>query len=973
MENLSDILFTNVGILLTALATIFTLVLRQLLMNWGHRRRIDLEKKNEIKQQETEEQQKRESAYEQTVLYKRKISNEVGKFRILDMVQSIDLAKTYVQLKVTEDEPLHYAAISESIESYSDAMLNTELSLDKDASDEATLFSPHEAVDKFQHIVVLGDPGAGKTTMMRYMCLSCAQSDTDIFPIFVSLNKYTNSDLNNLLDYIYHTIEHRYGFSDLQIHIKECLENGNALILLDGLDEVTIGDLEQADIAYRHTCEQINDIALRYPDCKIAVTSRRAGWKSLLAPSFKILSIKDFSWDEIVMFTTNWFKHDPKKADRLQATLANQRGMQSLAANPLLLSLIAIVYDKDLELPERRAKLYERCVQVLLTEWDAHRGIKRANKFTTDRKRNLLEEIAFYFHEQRMRYFSKEYLLKVIRDFLPTVDISPDQAPSILFEITTQHGLIKEQAADVYGFLHLTIQEYFAAVQVNANTTNEIPQAHYIHDPWWEEVWLLMANMMHDASLLLNSILDHKEDIFKNNLLLAGKCLVGVPRIKEKGLREKIISKLQALLEDKRCFIQTRTQIPQILIEIGGEQNNQYIRNLLQANRCPSQISIAAIESFRNETHIPLLLKLVKREDLPLSVREKVLDKLAEFPKPGLAEDLLRILHDESMNKQVRDHVARALGFFPYDISLKGLLEALDNPNAGWYVGRAISHFPMAHNPQEFANLIKTNSYSLEARWGIAFATLKWKNEDLPLARALLFDPDIEDSIRVTIIRSLQKRRDAPEMLAELKKIYKTPQSTSSLKAIAVRGIYDITNGKMKDKLRSFLMNKSVSDYVRWKIIQTFVSKLDHTIFDDALKILQDSSFRLFMRLHIADDISKLTPPEKIPTLFQVIGNESINKYVRARIANSMSSANLKSYESELLSMVCEKKTNAFVRANLVSCLSKTETRVERLTRLLAFDELYQEVLFVINQKSKQNGYRVYFNEKKGNYYTKNV
>ena len=973
MENLSDLLFTNVGLLFTAIATIGTLVIRQLLSNWSHRRRIALEKKTELKLQESEEQKKRESANEQIELYKKKISTELGQFRILDMVQSIDLEQTYVQLKVTEDEPLNYATISESIDGYADAMLHKELSLDKEASDEATLFSPQEAVEKFQHIVVLGDPGAGKTTMMRYMCLSCAKGSADIFPIFVSLNKYTNSDQANLLDYIYHTVEHRYGFSDLQIHIQESLENGNALILLDGLDEVTIGDLEEADTAYRHTCDQINDVALRYPDCKIAVTSRRAGWKSLLAPSFKILSIKDFSWDEIETFTTNWFSNSPKKAKRLQAILSSQRGMQSLAANPLLLSLIAMVFDKDLELPERRAKLYERCIQVLLTEWDAHRGIKRASKFTTDRKRNLLEEIGFYFHEQRLRYFSKDYLLKVIRDFLPTVDISPDEAPNILFEITTQHGLIKEQAADVYGFLHLTIQEYFAAVQVTANTTNEIPQAHYIHDPWWEEVWLLMANMMHDASLLLNSILNHKDDIFFNNLLLAGKCLIGVPRIKEKGLREKIIQRLQTLVEDKNSFVQSRTQIPQILSEIGGPTNTEYILNLLQANRVSSQISIAAIDCLRSDTFIPFLIKLVQREDLPLSVREKVLDKLTEFPKPGIVPDLLYILNDESINKQVRYRVARTLGFLQHESSLEGLLESLDNPYAGWQVGRAISNFPIAHNPEEFTALIKTDSYSLDTRWGIATATWKWADEDIPKARELLFDSDIEDTIRVTIARSLQKRRDATDMLPDLKKLYKIPQSSSSLKAIAVRGIYYLSHGKMKEKLRSYLMNKSVTDYVRWKIVQAFVSKHDHSVFDDVLRILQDSKFRLFMRLHIADDISKLTPPDKIPALFQLIESESTNKYVRARIASAMCSYDLKDYETKLLKMVCDKGINAFVRANLVSCLSKTGTKIERLTRLLEWDELYQEVLFVINQVSKQKGLRVYLNEKKGNYYTKHV
>ena len=973
MNDIIELLSTNLGIFFGMVATIGTLIIRQLLSNWSHRRRKELDRKTEKKLLETEEQEKREHSQSQIGLYKKKISNELGQFRILDMVQSIDLEQTYVQLKVTEGEPLLYRRMTDSLEDYSDSLLHKELSLDKGASDGAKLFSPQEAIDRFQHIVVLGDPGAGKTTMMRYLSLSCAKSDSEVFPIFVSLNKYTNSDMDNLLEYIHHTIEHRYGFPALRMHIDECLENGHALILLDGLDEVTIGDLEEAATAYRHTCDQINDIALRYPDCRIAVTSRRAGWKGLLAPSFKILSIKDFTWDEIETFTTNWFRHAPKKAGQLQSILSHQRGMQSLAANPLLLSLIAIVFDKDLELPERRAKLYERCIQVLLTEWDAHRGIKRASKFTTDRKRNLLEEIAFYFHEQRIRYFPKEYLLKVIRDFLPTVDISPEEAPNILFEITTQHGLLKEQAADVYGFLHLTIQEYFAAVQVTANTTSEIAQVHHIHNPWWEEVWLLMANMMHDSSLLLNSILNHKEDIFHNNLLLAGRCLVGVPRIKEPGLREKIISKLKKLVGDKKSSLQSRKQIPQILIEIGGPQNVEFILNLLQANKAPSQVSIAAVECLRNETYTPFLTKLVKREDIPLSVREKVLDKLTEFPKPALVPDLLHILHNDSINKQVRDRVARTLGFFPYDASLQGLLDSLENPNAGWHVGRAISNFPIASNPDDFAALVKNNNYSLDARWGIATAVINWAEADIPKAREFIFDQEIDDSIRVTIARILQKRRDAPDALTDLKKLYKTPQSTSSLKAIAVRGIYQQTHGKMGDKLRSYMMNKSVTDYARWKIVQTFVSRHDHSIADDVLRIVQDSKFRLFMRLHIADDIAKLTPPEKIPQLFQLIENESINKYVRARIANAMSAYDLEPYETKLLMLVCNKSTNAFVRANLIGCLAKTGTKVEHLTKLLEWEELYQEVLFLIHQLSIRQGLRVYYNENKANYYTKHL
>jgi predicted NACHT family NTPase len=112
------------------------------------------------------------------------------------------------------------------------------------------------------------------------------------------------------------------------------------------------------------TVEGINHLATRYPKCPIVVTSRRAGWKGLLAPTFITMSILDFGWEDIQRFMNNWFGEGSDRARRLKNILSQQVRMQALAANPLLLSLIAIVFERDLELPERRAKLYERCVQV---------------------------------------------------------------------------------------------------------------------------------------------------------------------------------------------------------------------------------------------------------------------------------------------------------------------------------------------------------------------------------------------------------------------------------------------------------------------------------------------------------------------------------------------------------------------------------------------------------------------------------
>ena len=172
----------------------------------------------------------------------------------------------------------------------------------------------------------------------------------------------------------------------------------------------------------------------------------------------------DFSWDQIQVFLKNWFSESPTKAEDLRGALAGNLRMQTFAANPFILSLIAIVYERELELPERRAQLYNRCAEVLLKEWDSHREIHRFAKFTTDRKRDLLEEVAWHFHRRGLRYFPKAELLELIAGFLPTIDLPQGTRSAILDEIAAHYGLLKVQAHDWYGFLHLTMQEYFVAL-----------------------------------------------------------------------------------------------------------------------------------------------------------------------------------------------------------------------------------------------------------------------------------------------------------------------------------------------------------------------------------------------------------------------------------------------------------------------------------------------------------------------------
>lgn len=331
-------------------------------------------------------------------------------------------------------------------------------------------------------------------------------------------------------------------------------------------------------------------LATRFPRALIATTCRRHGWRGGL-PQFQVLEALDFEWPQIETFIANWFGERDRRTGALVRALSANARLQTLATNPLLLSLIAIVYERDLELPERRAALYRRCVEVLLREWDAHRKIARYSRFTTDRKQDLLKQIARHYHRRGQRYFPEDDLLELIADFLPTIDLPRTDNRAILDEIAAQYGLLKVQAHGWYGFLHLTLQEHFAATALLEEGPRGVEQAVAArYEPWWEEVILLLAGSLPDASPLLLGVLQlgpgprqtrasatgrgkildlPEDDLFHTDLLLAARCLAGSPRVADVELRQQIVRTVWELLETS-AYPEERRRAAEAIVGILG-------------------------------------------------------------------------------------------------------------------------------------------------------------------------------------------------------------------------------------------------------------------------------------------------------------------------------------------------------------------------------------------------------------------
>ena len=727
------------------------------------------------------------TAQECAEAYRHRLIKTLPHLKILEMSSPLDLEDIYVQVRVRQEEPLRYAKEEEmtplAAGEPTELLRQSQRHLVERAT---TAMPPEDALAKFRRIVVLGDPGAGKTTMLRYLALKMAKgelSNLPDLPIYVELRRFVDSKMDSLLDFVALDWAERYDFPESRSYLQEQLEQGKATLLLDGFDEVlSAATPEEAKDAYKRVVDEVNRLDTLFLEAPIALTCRKAGWREGLA-TFQTLEVLNFSWQQIQDFVNKWFKADTAKAQGLQQALAGNLRMQTLAANPLILALIAIVYQKDLELPERRAELYSRCLEVLLREWDTHRHIKRCTQFTTDRKLNLLKEVAWHFHQSGKRYFPEAELLQLVADFLPAINIPSQESKAILGEIAQQYGLVKVQAHGWYGFLHLTFQEYLAALAANDKGAVGIQTvvAHR-YDPWWEEVILLLAGRMADATPLLLGILGRSielppedvnrllsaeellaanDDLFNSDLLLTARCLVGTPVIRMQGLRERIIAEVKnLLLTSPYKFDWERTTT--VLVEINDKALIDELLAMLADNGINEEKrrSIAsAFGKLADRSVAQRLLELLKRNpELDLFVRLSIIDALgalkATFAVSSLQE-MLRTEREITTLGQIIRALGRIGGKEVASLLLDMLLHETTDPQIKINLAQALRDIADASLTNRILENLRDETIQWQVRWLLTESLEGLQESAKDSLMQMLESLAIDERVRVGIAATL--------------------------------------------------------------------------------------------------------------------------------------------------------------------------------------------------------------------------
>lgn len=330
------------------------------------------------------------------------------------------------------------------------------------------------------NVVLLGDPGGGKSTITKKVALEVAKDtsgpEKSLIPVYVQLRAFHAARLKgeaSLLDFIQRQWKDVLGFwsdDDIRFFLYSSLTNGSVMVVFDGLDEI----LE--DSKRNFMSAEISNFANTFPLTSIVTTCRFVGYDKASIEEFQHFGVMELSeplvgsmFEKVI---TNVLKHGPQVASSKREEFVEEafRSAPDIIVNPLLCTLVITMYSKKQTIPTDRYKLYEYCADLLIKHWDGFRQIKPDLPLSV-RVYDLVMHIAAILYDQE-RYggnLNKAQLTSEAKQFFMTeyIDNRTERAcqaaDSFVKYLTDRAWILHEVGADVFEFTHRTFLEFFYA------------------------------------------------------------------------------------------------------------------------------------------------------------------------------------------------------------------------------------------------------------------------------------------------------------------------------------------------------------------------------------------------------------------------------------------------------------------------------------------------------------------------------
>lgn len=346
---------------------------------------------------------------------------------------------------------------------------------DEEEIEEVGLMDIFKSEDN--HIAILGQPGAGKTTSMKFICQSIFfdeefYSKKFKYPILIRLRDF-NKPLKNknnkiIVDYIYNLlslqsitnqgIEYDLVYEKKEEIIIELLDSLKVLLIIEGFDE--LGYKKHRDLVL----EELASLATKLEVARMILTSRTADYYYSFE-KFSEYEICPLNSKQIKDFATKWLGSAKSAQNFLGAV--DDSPFSDATIRPITIAHLCAIFERVGKIPEKPKTVYKKIVNLLLEEWDEQRNIKRQSsyaKFETDRKFEFLTNLAFYITGSSRRSIFSTSDLKYAYDRIhQDFDLNNREVSMVVNELESHTGLFIKSGFELYEFAHKSLQEYLTA------------------------------------------------------------------------------------------------------------------------------------------------------------------------------------------------------------------------------------------------------------------------------------------------------------------------------------------------------------------------------------------------------------------------------------------------------------------------------------------------------------------------------
>lgn len=533
--------------------------------------------------------------------------------------------------------------------------------VDKDYDYNSTLNKreriPLKDLLAYNRLLILAPPGSGKTTLLKRIALSYGLkkkfkddiADKSIFPFFIRCRQLNDLKPLSILESLVKCsvfIEFEEIYKDVFFEfIKKKIEKDQIIILIDGLDEITTGEMRILFIS------KLKSFLSIYPKIKVIITSREPGFRIIgtrLVPEFKSFTISDLYNSDIELFIDNWLKKtsqinlkSPRNCKGLLEEINHNPQVKTLAKNPLLLTTLMLVRRWLGSFPKNRTVLYQYAIELLLSHWNIEGHIP----LDLDEAYAQLSFVALkmmYDKTQRITLIQLEDYLRKAREELPAIlGYTQTSIPDFIEKVELRSSILIRSGSTIknglltpfYEFKHLSFLEFLAAKAITKgyyenNKRNLSPLdlvKNHLEDELWREIIPLVGAFLETGTesyheFLLNYYRNLKGLRAFSFISILSQCLIDNIQIIPSLAREIIyeIVSLSTKIPDYHFKFILQGKFKPLLIEVAYNIYNK--GNYTMADIVLGIICMDHLNKNLNDPPSPDLFKLIK----PLISHEEI-------------------------------------------------------------------------------------------------------------------------------------------------------------------------------------------------------------------------------------------------------------------------------------------------------------------------------------------------------------